>query len=257
MQNYSSAVFTFLYITNVEVQPMACKKLLLVVREKHKSYGRFCKKLLHNPVMELKDFLIIISCSTLDDLKNTEGFLASSRIHRRLVSNNIEPNSLTQRPALSNSDDIAILYAERRTAVNSNILVALLKTTILGDVVQIVTSHNNSVLHLCANNQSLKDAATNAHVTGERALLVNIRSLNSGSRSFNSETDVLYPAHGLALTLGASDDALTSNKYCILALIGLLVLIALDVRVCSAGSHTYSTFYVQIQMKMSESQRYH
>ena len=61
--------------------------------------------------------------------------------------------------------------------MSRNVAVPLLKTPVLLHELQIVTPHNNCALHLCAQDQTLQNPTTDADVTSERTLLVDIASL--------------------------------------------------------------------------------
>lgn len=149
------------------------------------------------------------------------------------MSNNVESNSLGKRTALTNGDNISFLYGESRTAVSSDVLVSLFETTVLSDVVKVISSYNEGSLHLCGNDLSLEDSSSDGDVSDEGALLVDEGSLNGGVGGLDSESDTLYKAHGL-LT-GRSDSTLACNENGILLLVSLFVLIALDVILSYAG----------------------
>ena len=102
------------------------------------------------------------------------------------MSNNIEPDSLTQRTALSNSHNITILDIESRTAMSRNILVPLLKTSVLGDVMKVIPPNNDGTLHLGGGDDSLEDTATDGNVSGEGTFLVDVVSLDCSVGSFDS-----------------------------------------------------------------------
>eukprot|EP00979_Chaetoceros_neogracilis_P008294 scaffold1851_cov252-Chaetoceros_neogracile.AAC.2 len=135
---------------------------------------------------------------------------------RRLVCNNIEPNSLGQRTALSDGDNITLLHSEGRRAMDSDILVSLLKTTVLGNVVKVVPTYNNGALHLGGDDLSVEDTPADGYVSGERTLLVYEGSLDSSIGGLNSKTDITGETHAL-LALGANN-ALTSYEDSVLAL---------------------------------------
>jgi len=151
------------------------------------------------------------------------------------VRYNIEPNSLGQRTALSDGNNITLLNIERRGAVNSNILMPLLETTVLGDVVKVVPTYNNGTLHLDRDDLSLEDTSADGYVSSEGALLINEVSLDSSIRSLNPETDRASETHGLLALL--SNNTLASYEDSILALVSLFVLIALFVGSCNTRSH--------------------
>jgi hypothetical protein len=106
--------------------------------------------------------------------------------------------------------------------VRSNILVPLLKTTVLLDVVQVVPSDDNCILHLSGDNLSIQNSSSDGNVSGEGTFLVDVVSLNSGVRSLDSKTNVLDEAHGLCFRRAHS--TLARNEDSILLLVSLLVL---------------------------------
>ncbi len=56
-------------------------------------------------------------------------------------------------------------------------LVALLVTTVLFDVLQVVPPDDNGASHFCRGHNALEDATADAHVAGKRTLLINVCSL--------------------------------------------------------------------------------
>jgi len=159
-------------------------------------------------------------------LKNAES-LFSSFGTLRFVSNNIESYSLREGATLTNGNNISFLDRKGGTAMGSNILVSLFKTTILSNVVKVVSSNNKSSLHLSGNNLSRENSTSDRHVASERTFFVDKRSFNSGVRGLNTEANILHKANGLLA--GGPDCAFTSNEHSILLLVGLFVLIAFDV----------------------------
>jgi len=143
------------------------------------------------------------------------------------VSDNIESNGLRKRTALANRDNITFLDREGRGAVGSDVLVSLFKTTVLPDVVKIISSDNDRSLHLGGDDLTREDTSSNGDISGEGALLVNEGSLDGGIRGLDSKSNVLHEAH--RLLAGRSNSTLASYKDGILFLVGLFVLIALDV----------------------------
>merc|ERR1719322_459984 len=74
----------------------------------------------------------------------------------------IETNSFAEWTALADSCNITNLYvSEARRKMNSHILVTLLITIILSNVVKIVTTNGNSILHLHFGDDSSDNATTN------------------------------------------------------------------------------------------------
>ncbi len=170
-------------------------------------------------------------------LKDTEGLLSGLGT-LGFVSNNVESDRLGKRTALTNGDDISVLDGEGRTAVGSNVLVSLFETTVLSDVVKVVSSDDNGSLHLCGDDLSIEDTSSDGYASGEGALLVDEGSLNGGVGGLDSETDILYKAHGLLLD--GANGTLSGDENGILLLVSFFVLIALDV-ILSYADHD-STF---------------
>jgi hypothetical protein len=70
------------------------------------------------------------------------------------LADNVEAHSLGQGSALTNSHDIADSETERWGAVGGDGSVALLKSVVLLDVVEVVTTNDDGVLHLGRNDDT-------------------------------------------------------------------------------------------------------
>ena len=66
---------------------------------------------------------------------------------------------------------------EGRAQMHRQVLVALLKSLVLGDEVQVVPSDDNGPLHLHLGNHACQDSASDADIACEWALLVNVAPL--------------------------------------------------------------------------------
>ena len=80
--------------------------------------------------------------------------------------------SLAQRSALANGNLVTLLNTESGGDVDSEVLVALLVTGVLGDEVKVLSADDGSSVHLGGNDGTGQDTATDGDETGERALLV-------------------------------------------------------------------------------------
>ncbi len=138
------------------------------------------------------------------------------------MGNDVELDSLGQRTTLSNGDNITLLNSEAWGAVSMNVLVTFLETTVLLDVVKVITTDNNGALHLGGDDKTLEDLSTDGNISSEGALLVDVGSLDGSIGGLDAESDILYPTHGLDLF--GVDIALACNENGILALVGLFVL---------------------------------
>jgi hypothetical protein len=168
-------------------------------------------------------------------LEDTERLL-SGRGTLGLVGDNIESNSLGKGAALADSDNITILNGECRRAVGCDVLMPLLVSAVLDNVVKVVPSDNDGVLHLGGDDHTIQNSSTDGNIAGEGALLVDKVGLNGTVGSLDSETDVLYETHGTGL--GRLDSTLAGDEDGILLLVCLLGLVALGILLRNS-SHIY------------------
>jgi len=103
----------------------------------------------------------------------------------------VEVDGFGEGSAFSDEDDISFFDCESRGDVSGDVSVSLLVSVVFRDVVEVITTDNNSALHLGGNDDSLQDLASNGNVRSEGTLLVNIVRLNSLLGSFEAEPDVL------------------------------------------------------------------
>jgi len=73
-----------------------------------------------------------------------------------LLADNVEADGLGNGAALSDSHDITDAETESRGAVSGDSLMALLKTVVLLDVMEVIATDNNGVLHLGGDNDTPK-----------------------------------------------------------------------------------------------------
>ncbi len=90
------------------------------------------------------------------------------------------------------SDSVANFdVVESGSAVSSDCSMSLLISVILFDEMDIVSSNDNGVSHLCGNHNTLEDFSSNANIACERTLFINISSANGLLGSFEAKTNVL------------------------------------------------------------------
>ena len=111
-------------------------------------------------------------------------------------------------PALSKSNDVTFGHDESGRHVSGQVAVTLLETVVFGNVVKVITTNDNSPLHLGGDNHTTNDTSTDGHVSSEGALLVYVVSIHGLARSLEAETDIL-PVTGAAATLSLGDTSLT------------------------------------------------
>lgn len=116
---------------------------------------------------------------------------------------NVESDSLAQRPALSNGNLVTLLNTEGWGDVGGEVLVSLLVTGVLGDEVEVLAADDDGTVHLGGHNSAGQDTSTDGDETGEGALLVDVLALNGSLGGTEAQTDILVPpATTLAGTLG-------------------------------------------------------
>ncbi len=114
--------------------------------------------------------------------------------------NDVESDSLGKRSALADGNDVTFTnVSESRRAVDGHVLVLLGETTVLGEVLKIISSNDQSSLHLVRDDHCLQDSTTNRHVTSEGALLVDVVTLDGGLGGLEAKTDTLVVSHALKL----------------------------------------------------------
>ena len=74
-----------------------------------------------------------------------------------------------------------------------DISMTLFVTLVLFDVVQVVSTQDNSAMHLGAHNTTRQDTSSNGHISSEWALVIDIFPLNCLLWSSESKTYVLVP----------------------------------------------------------------
>lgn len=172
-------------------------------------------------------------------LEHAENLGAGTRLGHRLVGNNVEANSLGEgseggkggmsqssstkstkqktgylkelesgetqsrnwcAPALADCDNVAFLDTdEGGRQVSGEILVALLETVVLSNVVKVVSADNNGALHLVGNDDTTEDTTADGNITSERALLIDVVTLDGGLRGLVAEANVAVVADTASL----------------------------------------------------------
>ena len=136
----------------------------------------------------------------------------------------VEANGLCQWPALADGHEVTLANVlEARRAVNRDVSVSLLETSVLGNVLKVISTDNDGSLHLVGDDHGFEDAATDGHVASEGALLVNVVTGGSLGRSLEAKTDRLGVSHAL---LGGHGTG-ASDEHGILLLVCLLSLVCL------------------------------
>lgn len=70
--------------------------------------------------------------------------------------------------------------------MDRHVTMSLLETIVFSDIVEVISSDYNSSLHLHLDHCASQDSTSNGHASSEGALSVNVFTLNSVTRSFES-----------------------------------------------------------------------
>jgi len=152
-----------------------------------------------------------------EELLDVEGLVGA-----RSVLNDVESDGLGQWPALADGHEITLANVlEAGGAVDRDVSVSLLETSVLGHVLEVISAHDDGSLHLVGDDHGLQDTATDGHVSGEGALLVNVVTVGSLDRGLEAKADGLGVSHALLGGNGAG----ASDEDGILLLVSLLNLV--------------------------------
>lgn len=133
-------------------------------------------------------------------LKDAEHLLdVQSLVDSWEVFDNVEAHSLGQRSALANGNDVTfadILEAWR--AVNRHVSVLLSKTSVLGEVLKVITTNNHGSLHLVGDDHCLQDSTTDRNIASEWALLVDVGLFDGGLWGLETKSNTLVVSDSLS-----------------------------------------------------------
>ena len=120
----------------------------------------------------------------------------------RLNLQHIETNGLRNGPTFTGGDDVSFFGSEARRNVDGNVGVSLLVPLVFLNVVEVVSPDDDGTVHLGGNDHSFYDPASDGGVGCERALLVDVGSLDSFLGSPEAQADVLIVADSFLSFLG-------------------------------------------------------
>ena len=75
--------------------------------------------------------------------------------------------------------------------MSGDVSVSFLISVVLGDIVQVVSSDNNSPLHLGRDDDSFKNLTSNTHSTSKRAFLIDVVRFDGFLGSLEVKTNIL------------------------------------------------------------------
>ena len=131
-----------------------------------------------------------LKCVELDGLRQRSAFTYGSNISNTDVPKMTEKTVKLHRTKILREIAFSNDLPEARRHVNGHILVAFFESVVFLDVVQVISTDNDSPVHLHLSDDTSEDATTDGHFTGEGALLVNVVSILGLIGDLESQTRV-------------------------------------------------------------------
>ena len=104
--------------------------------------------------------------------------------------------------------------------MDRDVTVTFFVTSVLGDVVEVITTDDNGAFHLAGDHKTFKDTSSNGHVSGKGAFFIHVVTFDGGLWCFKSKTNGSVVAWGTSL----HQDFLATKEDAILLLEALLIL---------------------------------
>ena len=103
-----------------------------------------------------------------------------------LNSEHVESHSLGERSALTDGDDVSCFNSEGGGAVGLETCVSLLESLEFFNVMQVVSSNDDSSVHSVREHESLVQLSSDGWWASEWAFVVDVVSLNGGLWDFEA-----------------------------------------------------------------------
>lgn len=104
-----------------------------------------------------------------------------------LDSEGVVSDSLGDWSALSDGEDISDSDSlESWGKMGRKVVMSLLESVIFLDIMEVISSQDDSSSHLGGKDDTFTDSSSNGNVRGEWAFLINVRSLHGGGWSFET-----------------------------------------------------------------------
>ena len=136
------------------------------------------------------------------------------------MGNDIEAYCFGKGSALADGHDITNVTFKGRGAMDRDVTVTFFVTSVLGDVVEVITTDDNGAFHLAGDHKTFKDTSSNGHVSGKGAFFIHVVTFDGGLWCFKSKTNGSVVAWGTSL----HQDFLATKEDAILLLEALLIL---------------------------------
>lgn len=102
-------------------------------------------------------------------------------------TNHVETNSLWERSALSDSDNISnTSTGESWWQMSWEVVMTFLESVVLLNVVKIISAKDNSTSHLIGKYDTFENTSTNSNIRGERAFVINVWCCDGSLRSLET-----------------------------------------------------------------------
>lgn len=144
---------------------------------------------LKRPLHHNRDYAQTLICK----LDASENLLAISRRSCAVDFEDGEALGLGGGAVLSDGNLVAIAQAEARGGVCGDVTVALFESLVLADPMEVVPADDDGLLHLGRYDDARKQTAADGDVASERALLVDVGTLDGLARGLDAQSDIAEP----------------------------------------------------------------
>ena len=103
----------------------------------------------------------------------------------------VEMDGFCERSAFSDEDDISFFDCESWGAMGWDVSMSLFISIVFGDIVEIISSHNDCSLHFGGDDDTLQDLASNGDVAGEGTFFIDVVALDGFLWGFEVQSDIL------------------------------------------------------------------
>jgi hypothetical protein len=131
-----------------------------------------------------------------------KGFLDVTVDSLSFLAEHVEADSLGEGAALADSHDVTDGETESGGLVASHGVMALFESVVLSDEMEVITTDDDVVCHFVGDNDTLENSASDANVSGERALVVNVVAFHGLLGSLETKSNLLVESNTAACLFG-------------------------------------------------------
>ena len=125
-------------------------------------------------------------------------------------------NSLGEGSALTNHCDISFFNSESRGAVYRDIPMSLFISVVFRNIVEIISSHNNSSLHFVWDDDALENLTSDRNVRGEGTFFINVSWFNSFLWGSDTQSNIFVESNTSTGFLGKKFFTVEENIFLLL-----------------------------------------